>query len=367
MELIATCAFGLEKIVYDELKKLGIWVIKKEDGKVFFKGEEKEIIETNLWLRCADRILIKLAEFPADNFDTLFDETFKLDWSTIINKNASFPVLASSNRSKLTSCPAIQSIVKKAISKKISQTTKEEVIPENSSETFEIRTFLKNDVCTLTINTSGQSLHKRGYRENQIEAPIKETLAAALVYLSNWDRENPLYDPFCGSGTIPIEAAMIAQNIAPGLKREFYFYDWSHFSRDLFKEVYLDAQSKKTEKNLQIFASDLNPEAVKIAKYNAKNAGIQINFQTENFLNLKLPNYNYTLITNPPYGERIGSPSEIFSIYKTLGANFENSTKTAYYIFTAHPNFVTLFNQTPTKNRKLFNGKLQCYLYSYEK
>ena len=226
MEFVATCAFGLEKLVQEELKKLGLWIVKSEDGRITFQGDEMSMIRANLWSRCADRILMKAGDFHAVTFDELFDAVFAIEWEKYIGPNDAFPVYASTTKSVLHSEPAIQSIVKKAIVKRLLAKHGTESLPEDSGLTIEILVKFNKDQALVGLNTSGVSLHKRGYRISAGVAPIKETLASALVKLSGWTPDRPLVDLFCGSGTIPIEAALIALNIAPGLQRSFAFEEW---------------------------------------------------------------------------------------------------------------------------------------------
>jgi len=368
LQLIATCAFGLEKLVYDEIKNLGLWVIKKEDGRVIFEATYYDLIRCNLWLRCADRIQIKMAEFSAVTFDELFDQVFAIDWASLIGVNDSFPVQATSVKSALHSEPAIQSIVKKAIVKKLQSQHGTETLPENSGATYPIIVKSNKDQFIISVDSSGDSLHKRGYRTKANVAPIKETLAAALVKLSDWTPDQTLVDPFCGSGTIAIEAALIAYNIAPGIKRQFAFQNWPQISPALLEEAYLEARnSVKPLEKLQIYCFDIDPETLEIAQENAARAGIEhLNFKRADFQDLDFSKFiNCTFITNPPYGERLEDKDSVQQLYREFGDKFTQTKNCSLFLLTADETFPELFGRPADKNRKLFNGQIRCYLYQY--
>ena len=368
MELIATCAFGLEKLVYDEIKKLGLWVIKKDDGRVVFEGDESALIKANLWLRCADRIMIKVGEFKAVTFDELFDQTNALEWEKFIGVNDSFPIKATAVRSALHSEPAIQSIVKKSIVKRLQSKYKTEVLPENSNSIYQIIVKSNKDQFTICIDSSGDSLHKRGYREKGDIAPIKETLAAAMIKLSDWTPEKTLVDPFCGSGTIAIEAALIAHNIAPGLKRNFAFDNWKWIDKKKITEAIDEAkQSAKSVEKLPVYCFDIDPVALKIAQHNAMNAGFEnIHFKRSDFNDLDFSKFeNCTFITNPPYGERLEDIAKVNQMYKDFGKKFTQTKNCSLFFITSNEDFPRLFGRGADKNRKLFNGNIKCYLFSY--
>jgi len=367
MELIATCAFGLEKLLYDEIKKLGLWVVKTEDGRVIFKGEQEDIARANLWLRTAERVYIKLGEFEAQTFDELFDATFALDWLKILPPAATFPVLCSTSHSMLHNEPAIQSIVKKAIVKKLQTERDQNPLPE-TGPTYSILTRFHKDICTLGLDTTGDSLHKRGYRPQATLAPIKETLAAALVLLSDWKHEEILVDPFCGSGTILIEAAMIAQNIAPGMNRNFSFQKWTDFDPKILPKLIANATEQRKQLDLKIYGYDLDQHAIKIARDSGHNAGVKIYFEQADVHELDFEKMdNVTIITNPPYGERLSETVEVEKLYTDLGQLFAKAKNTSLYLITSHPDFQKVFGRMAFKNRKLFNGKIKCYLYQYPK
>jgi putative N6-adenine-specific DNA methylase len=367
MELIATCAFGLEKLVHDEIKKLGFWVIKKEDGRVTFKGDETALIKTNLWLRCADRIQIKMSEFNATTFEELFNAVNTLEWEKYIGVNDIFPVKATSVKSMLHSEPAIQSIVKKAIVKRLQQKYNLDILPENSNAVFQITVKSNKDQFVVCIDSSGESLHKRGYRTQATLAPIKETLAAAMVMLSDWKPEKSLIDPFCGSGTIAIEAAMMAKNMAPGLNRQFAFQNWPWLDREKIKEVFEETKNAiDPARELSVYCFDVDPIALKIAETNAKNAGVNISFKRSDFNDLDFGKFeNCTFVTNPPYGERLQEQADINIMYREFGQKFLNCKNCSLFLITSNENFPKLFGRPADKNRKLFNGKIRCYLFSF--
>ncbi|MBN1494427.1 class I SAM-dependent RNA methyltransferase [Candidatus Peregrinibacteria bacterium] len=370
MELIATCAFGLEKLVYDEIKKLGLWVIKKDDGRVFFEGDETALIKANLWLRCADRILVKIGKFMAVTFDELFDAVNALEWEKYIGVTDCFPVKAVSVKSALHSEPAVQSIVKKAVVKRLQQKYKTEILPENSNSVYQIIVKSHKDEFTVCIDSSGESLHKRGYRKKGDIAPIKETLAAAMVKLSDWTPDKTLVDPFCGSGTIAIEAALIANNIAPGINRKFAFDNWKRIDKKIVTDAIDEAkESEKPLEKLPVYCFDIDPIALKIAQHNAANAGFDnIHFKRSDFNDLDFGKFeNCTFITNPPYGERLEDAAKVNQIYKDFGKKFTQTKNCSLFLITSNEDFPRLFGRPADKNRKLFNGNIKCYLYSYYK
>ncbi len=367
MNIIATCAFGLEKLVHDEIKKLGLWVIKTEDGRVTFKGDELAMIRANLWLRCADRVQIKMGEFTATTFDQLFDEINTLEWETYIGKTDAFPVDAVSVRCALHSEPAIQSITKKAIVTRLQKKHKTEILPENSGTVYQIIVKSNKDQFVVTIDSSGESLHKRGYRTQAGEAPIKETLAAAMVILSGWTPDRTLVDPFCGSGTIAIEAALMARNIAPGFKRQFAFHQWKWIDPKKRIEAYTEANEAVSKKKLSIQCFDIDPNAIKVAKENARFAGQEdIKFTCSDFKNLDFGKLkDCTFVTNPPYGERLEDTDRAEEIYRELGEKFPQTKNSSLFLITSNERFPKLFGRPADKNRKLYNGNIRCYLYSF--
>lgn len=365
--LIATASFGIEAIVGQELKNLGFEDIKIENGRVQFTADERGICLANIWLRSADRVFLKVAEFKAKTFVELFDNVNKIPWEGYLPANAEFPVNAKSVKSTLFSLSDIQAISKKATAKRMGTFFNKEWLPEDGPK-FSILISILKDYVTVSIDTSGVGLHKRGYREQGHFAPLKETMAAALLQISRWQGKIPLIDPLCGTGTIAIEAALIGRNIAPGLSRTFAFQDWPLVSDSIFKEVKKEAYEKiDFDKELRIEAYDLDYKAIKIARENAELAGVQddIHFQVRDVADLSSSNKYGYIVTNPPYGERLNEISEIQELYSVMGKQFANLDTWSSYIFTSYEEFEKFFMKKATKNRKLYNGKIKCYFYQY--
>lgn len=366
-ELVATTLLGIESITARELEDLGIEVIKVEDGRVTFDGDEITICQANIWLRTAERVLIKLGEFNAESFEELFQGTKSLSWNQWLLSNAAFPVKAYSLKSKLQSVPDCQAIVKKAIVEKLKESYKVDWFEENGP-TYRIHLSILKDKATLMIDTSGEGLHKRGYREISKEAPLKETLAAALIYISRWRPNKPFVDTFCGSGTIPIEAAMIGANIAPGLKRKFISETWPQITDELWNQTRAQAHRLiKADAFLDIFGSDIDESAVKLSRENALKAGVDkfVKFKkipVSEFISSK--QYG-TIICNPPYGERLSDIKTVEILYKEIGRVFQKLNTWSYFILTPNEKFETHFGKKSDKNRKLYNGMIKCYLYQY--
>lgn len=365
-ELIATATFGLESVVAKELKELGYEDLKVENGRVTFTGDEYDIVTTNIWLRTADRVLLKVAEFKAESFEELFQGTLKVDWGEIIPQNGKMHVVGKSVKSKLHSVPDCQSIVKKAVVEGMRNKYKVDWFEEDGP-VYKIEVAILKDIVTLSIDTSGAGLHKRGYRENAGEAPIKETLAAALVMLSNWKPDMQLADPFCGSGTIPIEAALIAKNIAPGLNRSFVSEEWHIIPKNIWEDTRNHARNQINNLEFRILASDIDGRVLRTARDNAARAGLSdyIAFQrlpAEEFSSKKK---NGVIICNPPYGERLGDSKLVDEIYRNLGRLFKELADWSFYVITSNEDFQKSFGLKADKNRKLYNGRLQCYYYQY--
>lgn len=367
IELIATAAFGLESIVAHELKKLGYQNLSVENGRVCFAAELEAIPRCNLWLRTADRVLLRVGEFPAKSFEELFEKTKALPWTDWLPENAEFPVEGKSIQSKLFSVSDCQAICKKAIVEKMKKKYPRKWFDENGP-CYKIEVALLKDVATLTIDTSGPGLHKRGYRKLTAEAPLKETLAAALVDISRWKPDRALIDPFCGSGTIPIEAALIGRNIAPGLQRNFAAENWRQIPSSIWKHAREEASdSIINDQPLGIQGFDKDPAVLELARYHARQAGLGnlISFQRQDIKDLR-SRYNYGyLICNPPYGERLAELNEVEKIYKSMGDSCRNLPSWSFYIITSHPQFEKHFNRKADKKRKLYNGRLQCNYYQY--
>lgn len=367
IELIATTTFGLEAVVKRELLDLGFEDLKVENGKITFTGPISSIPKANLWLRCADRVLLKIGEFRATTFEELFEKTKSLPWEEWITEEGEFTVTGKSVKSKLFSVSDCQAIVKKAVVEKLKTKYKTEWFKENGPK-FTIQVSLLKDIATLTIDTSGEGLHKRGYREKSVLAPIKETLASALVKLSYWNKDRLLLDTFCGSGTIPIEAALIGKNIAPGLNRKFASEEWPKIGNDIWKNERVKALKEiDQDVKLNIIGSDKDKKAIEIAKENAFNAGVDldITFITKEFSEYKINDEYGILICNPPYGERLSEKREVEELYRKMGRLFNKKETWSKYILTSYEDFEKLYGKKADKKRKLFNGRIKVDYYQY--
>lgn len=367
IELIATSTFGLEAVVKRELLNLGYEDLKVENGKVTFKATEKDIPRANLWLRSADRVLLKMGEFKAITFDELFEKTKALPWDEWITEDGEFTVEGKSVDSQLFSISDCQAIVKKAVVEKMKTKYPRDWFEETGPR-FTIEVSLLKDVATLTIDTSGDGLHKRGYRVDSVEAPLKETLAAALVQLSYWNKNRLLIDPFCGSGTIPIEAAMIGKNIAPGLNRNFASEGWPRVDKRYWQDARREAWDLMLlDERLNIIASDIDEKAIKTAKKNAEVIGLEedINFIRQDVRDLKIEEEYGVIITNPPYGERIGEKKEVEKLYIDIGNKFRNLDTFSIYVLTSNEDFEKLYGKPASRRRKLYNGRIKVDYYQY--
>lgn len=367
IELIATSTFGLESVVRREVEHLGYKDIKVENGKVTFSCDESAIPKANLWLRTADRVLLKMGEFKALSFEELFQKTKSLPWEEWITEDGEFTVTGKSVNSKLYSVPDCQAIVKKAVVEKLKEKYKTEWFKESGAK-FTIQVSILKDIATLTIDTSGEGLHKRGYRVKNVEAPIKETLAAAIVNLSFWNPNRVLLDPFCGSGTIPIEAAMIGKNIAPGLQRSFASEQWPRIGRDLWKKAKQEAfKAINQDIDMEIYASDINPKAVEAAMENAYEAGVDdlIKFKISDATQVDIKKDYGVIICNPPYGERLGDKREVEDLYRKMGKVFKKLDTWSIYVITSNENFEKLYGKKADKKRKLYNGRIKVDYYQY--
>lgn len=367
IELIATTTFGLEAVAKRELMNLGYKDLKVENGKVNFKGTYKDIPKANLWLRTADRVLLKLGEFKALTFDELFEKTKALPWDEWIPEDGNFIVEGKSINSKLFSISDCQRIVEKAVVEKL-KTKYDTNWFEKTGAKYTIEVALLKDIATLTIDTSGVGLHKRGYRDRQGDAPIKETLAAAMVLLSFWNKNRVLFDPFCGSGTIPIEAAMIGKNMAPGLDRSFAAEEWPKIRKEYWADARKEAfKAIDTETRLDILACDIDKRAILRARDNAANFGLEddIAFFIKDFREAELNNEYGVVITNPPYGERIGEMEEVQQLYKDLGIKLEDLDTWSSYIITSDEGFEKHYGKKADRKRKLYNGRIKVDYYQY--
>jgi putative N6-adenine-specific DNA methylase len=366
-QLIATAAMGLESLVAKEVRALG-YECEVENGKVIYTGDEYAIARSNLWLRTADRVKIKVGEFKAYTFDELFEKTKALPWEKYLPEDAEFPVTGKSVKSKLFSVSDCQAIVKKAVVERMKGSYKRNSWFEENGALFKIEVALLKDVATITIDASGQGLHKRGYRVDQGEAPLKETLAAALVSLTNWKPDKPFIDPFCGSGTIAIEAALIGQNIAPGFNREFVSEGWGWIPSKVWEDAKTEAEDlAKYDQPLDITGTDIDHRMVKIAQENAFEAGLGdlVQFKQMQVRDISTSKEYGVIVGNPPYGERLGEKKAVEQMYKEMGQAFSKLDTWSIYIMTSNEQFEQLYGRPATKKRKLFNGFIRTDLYQY--
>lgn len=365
-KLIATTTFGIEAVAAKELKNLGYENLKVENGKVEYEGDEMDIAISNVWLRTAERVLIKVAEFKAESFEELFNGTKDVDWGKYIPVDGKMHVVGKSIKSKLYSVPDCQSIVKRAIVKSMEETYNREWFSEDGP-VYKIEVAILKDIVTLTIDTSGEGLHKRGYRQNSGAAPIKETLAAAMVLLSRWNKDKILIDPFCGSGTILIEAALIANNIAPGLKRRFVSETWPSMNKVMWMQVREGALKAVKKSPAKFIGYDIDNWVLKTAKNNAIKASVSnfIEFHKLDFNEFSSSKKDAIIITNPPYGERLGEKEQIEKLTKKMGDVIRELNTWDINVFTAYTDFQKVAKIKASKNRKLYNGKLLCYYYQY--
>lgn len=368
IELVAPCNFAVEAILSREIKNLGYEITKVEDGRVSFMADEEGICRSNLWLRTAERILVKVGEFEAFSFDELFEKTKSLKWYQWIPKDAEFPVAkASSIKSQLFSTSDIQAIVKKAVVENLKMKHKVQWF-EETGERYPIHVFINKDKVTLYLDTSGLSLHKRGYRELSNAAPIKETLASVMVLLTPWKADRAFIDPFCGSGTIPIEAAMIGLNMAPGLNRSFVSDNWRWITSKAWNKAKEEAKSLlRKDIDLNIQGYDIDEAALKVARNNARLAGIEdkIHFQKRDVKELHSKEHYGFIVTNPPYGERMSDPKSVEELYKEMGKVFSMLNTWSFYIITSHEEFERFFGRRADKKRKLYNGMMKTDLYQF--
>lgn len=367
--LVSPCFFGMEKMLATEIKNLGFEIEKTEDGRITYKTDEYGIARANMWLRCAERVNLKIAEFTARSFEELYDQTRSIDWSRFIPYGAEFPVAkASSIKSKLYSTPDIQSIVKKAVVDSLKEKYMEKGMLKEDKEKYPIYVFIHKDRVLLSIDTSGVSLYKRGYKELANKAPIRETLAAGLVRLTPWRPGRILVDPMCGSGTILIEAAMIGMNMAPGMNREFISEKWRTIDKKIWWDVRRDAFDQLNDnEDFKIYGYDIDPESIKIAKHNAEIAGVDqyIDFAVADVKDFKSDKEYGMIITNPPYGERLEDEEAVKILYKEMGYAFRGLKNWSYFVITSYDKFEYEFGQDAPRKRKLYNGMLRTYYYQY--
>lgn len=367
-ELYAPCHFGMEAVLKREIIDIGYEISKVEDGRVYFFGDDEAIVRANLWLRTTERVLINVGSFKADTYDELFEKTKAIDWSEYLTKDAKFWVSkASSVKSKLFSPSDIQSIVKKAIVEKMKSIYNISWFQEDGAE-YPLRVSIYKDVVTLGLDTTGVSLHKRGYRTKVAKAPITETLAAALIMLTPWKKDRILIDPFCGSGTFAIEAAMMAMNMAPGLNREFLSQNWENMiNKKLWYEL-IDEAREEVDEDVRpdIQAYDIDEAVLKAARENATNAGVSIHIQKRDVSELTHAKKYGFIITNPPYGERLEDKESLPPLYKTLGERFKALDNWSLYMITSYEDCEKYIGRKANKNRKVYNGMIKTYFYQFE-
>lgn len=368
-ELIAPCHFGMESVLKREITDLGYDITEVADGRVTFFGDEEALCRANIFLRTAERILIKIGSFRAESFEELFQGTKALPWEEYIPEDGKFWVAkAASVKSKLFSPSDIQSVMKKAMVDRLRQKTGKEWFPE-SGESFPVRVFLMKDEVTVGLDSTGESLHKRGYRKLTAKAPIAENLAAALIMLTPWNKDRILVDPFCGSGTFPIEAAMMAAGMAPGMNRSFTAEKWPHI---IGKKVWYDTLDEANEMvdlsvKTDIQGYDIDDHMVAIARENAKVAGVDklIHFQRRSVEDLSHPKKYGFIITNPPYGERLQEKQDMPALYKVIGERYKVLDSWSMYMITAYEDAEKDIGRKADKNRKIYNGMMKTYYYQF--
>lgn len=368
-ELIAPCHFGLEAVLKKEIYELGYEITKVEDGRVTFEGDAEAICRANIFLRTAERVLLKTGQFHAETFEELFQGIKGIPWEEYIPENGKFWVTkASSIKSKLFSPSDIQSIVKKAMVERMKQQYHRTWFEESGAQ-YPLRIFLMKDEVTVAMDTSGDSLHKRGYRTLASKAPITETLAAALILLTPWNKDRILVDPFCGSGTFPIEAAMIAANIAPGMNRSFTAENWTNLmERQLWYDTVEEADELvNTDISVDIQGYDIDGDIVKAARDNARRAGVDhlIHFQQRPVSQLNHPKKYGFLITNPPYGERLEEKETLPALYSEIGESLHRLDSWSAYLITSYEDTERYIGRKADKNRKIYNGMLKTYFYQF--
>ena len=370
IELIAPCHFGLEAVLKREILDLGYEISSVEDGRVTFQGDAEAVCRANIFLRTAERVLLKVGSFQAVSFEELFEKTKALPWEAYIPKDGKFWVTkASSVKSRLFSPSDIQSVMKKAMVRRLQEHYHMEWFPEDGAE-YPVRVFLMKDQVTVGIDTSGASLHKRGYREVSGKAPITETLAAALIMLTPWRGDRILVDPFCGSGTFPIEAAMMAANIAPGMNRSFTAEKWTNL---IPKKLWYDTVDEASDlirepEETDIQGYDADEDVIRIARRNAAEAGVEhmIHFQRRDVRNLSHPKKYGFIITNPPYGERLEDKKDLPELYRAFGESFRRLETWSAYMITSYEDAERYFGRKADKNRKIYNGMLKTYFYQFQ-
>ena len=368
LTLVATCLFGLEHLLGEEIDALGYERISTIDGRVTFKGDEEAVALSNIFLRYAERVYIKLGSFHAESFEELFEGTKALPWCEFVGINDAFPVKGHSIKSKLFSIPDCQSIVKKAIVVSLSERYGISRFSEEGVK-YQVEFFILNDDATLMIDTSGVPLHKRGYRRESNGAPIRETLAAAIAATSRPREDVLFWDPMCGSGTIAIEAAMMMKGIAPGVKRHFAAESFPQIGKSFWQNAREEAKENEKTTSFEAYATDIDPECVSLTRKNAYAAGVGdiVRSFVCDARRISAPGRRATIVTNPPYGERLGTVSDAEKLYREIGVHFRSLEPWQSYIITSHTGFERLYGKKADKVRKLYNGMLPCYLYQFFK
>jgi len=367
LNLIATTAFGLEAVLARELDWLGVTEHNTDNGRLYYKGDVRLLAKSLLWLRTADRVLLNMGQFKAVTFEDLFQGVKKIQWEKYMPENAQFIVNARSQKSALFSLRDIQAISKKAIAERLKTSYNKDWIEEDGPR-YQVEIVFMNDVATVTMDAAGHGLHKRGYRVEVGEAPIKETLAAAMILVSRWKKDRAFVDPFCGTGTLGIEAAMIGMNMAPGLKASFDCEKWSFVDGKVFEEERTNAENAiDKDAELKIFCSDINYYQLKLAKKHAELAGVdaKIKFQKLDFKEVGSRFEYGFIITNPPYGERLLEKQEAEKIYTDMGQAFKRFKTWSVYVITSHEDFEKLYGKKADKKRKLYNGAMKCDYYQF--
>lgn len=361
--------FGTEATLAHEIRSLGYETTEVTDGKVTFEGDSEAIALANVNLRCGERVLIKMAEFKATTFEELFEGVRAVEWENFIQADCAFPVKGNSLKSVLSSVPACTSIVKKAVVKRLGAKCGIETF-EETGPMMRIQFSLMRDVASIYLDTTGEPLYKRGYRAQGVVAPLRETLAFSIVDVTRWRGDRPFLDPFCGSGTIPIEAALYAKKIAPGINRRFVSETWRTVGKSLYNDIREEAREMENRDfETHIFASDIDPQAVALAKENAKKAGVDkyITFSVADASKVDIFTDKGVIVCNPPYGERLMDRTSCESLYYKIGKHFSSFPNAGKYILTSHDGFEKHFGRPADKKRKLYNGMLKCYLYQYFK
>ena len=367
-KLCVPCLLGLEGPISDELRRLDMANVTAENGRVYFTGDENAVASANINLRIGERVLVELGRFKAETFEELFQGVKAIRWEDIIPRDGAFPVKGYSLNSKLFSVSDCQKIIKKAIVERLKSVYGIEWFPE-TAESYQVQFSIMKDNVSICLDTSGEGLHKRGYRPAHNAAPLKETMAAAMVKLSRYRGRDDFADPFCGSGTIPIEAALIARNIAPGINRSFSAMNWRIFDRRIWAQAREAARDREFHGNYNIVGSDIDPKAITIARENAERAGVAdvIRFEVADAAAFDRRTERGVIVTNPPYGERIMEKEQAEQLYRSFGEAYRKTANWQLYLLSSHTEFERCFGRTADKKRKLYNGMIKCDLFMYLK